>query len=96
MEKLDIKGFVYTDYTANGDEIKIKASWVVGNKKVVNLHWLNYGDESVDKQLCATKDSGKNFTNEDIYALAEGMIEKIKAGKAEEIKAGKIVLNHKK
>lgn len=79
MEKLDIKGIIFSDYNEDGDEIEVKASWVVGNKSSVNFHWLNYGDGTVDKQLLMmTKKDGKPFTNKEIETEAETFIEAIK------------------
>ena len=78
MEKIDIKGFIFRDFDEDGNEIKIKASWVVGNKNIVNYHWLNYGDGSVDKVIYGViKKGGKAHTNKEIYAQAELIIEAI-------------------
>lgn len=79
MEKLEIKGIIFKDYDEDGNEIAIKASWVVGNKATVNFHWLFYGDGTVDRiLLSATKKDGKAFTSKEIEEQASTIIDAIK------------------
>ena len=79
MEKMEIKGILFKDVDADGEEILVKASWVVGNKATVNYHWLNYGDGTVDKQLLsATRKDGKPHATKDIEEQAAELIKAIK------------------